>query len=149
MAEVKANINADHIQKLVAEHMKCTDYLSECTKKLKPYRDRLKKTKEELTQLIEHLPQKVIQVDDEYLRLECRNRRLPLSKGRLEMKIKEFFVSQPDIGESLWEYLNREEYEPVNALRKRKGIFKEESEQELDFSELGERGDEDDDEDDD
>lgn len=156
MAEVKANVSTDMLQKLVAEHAKCSDYLARCAKKLKPYRERLKQTKVELTAILENLPQKVIQVDDdEYLKVECRNKKLPMSKARIESKIREFFANQPEMGESLLEYMNRVEYEPVNALRKRKGVYKaDDDEDELDFADLENGGPDgrnmdDDDEDDD
>lgn len=142
MAEVKASVNPGKLQELVAEHMKCTEYLALCTKKLKPYRERLKQTKAELTAILENLPQKVIQVDDdEYLKVECINRKLSLSKSRLEAKVKEFFATEPNIGESLLEFMNKEEYEPVSSLRKRKGVYQPQGEEELDFEELDNRSD--------
>lgn len=110
-------------QKSISEFLKVDNYIKKVASKMKPYRGKLKELKQNTISALSKVDNQLVQIgDEEFLRLEERNRKLPLNKALITEKVQNFFPNESEAQRFL-DYLFTPEYESQVYLKRKKGVY--------------------------
>ena len=110
-------------QKSISEFLKVDNYIKKVASKMKPYRGKFKELKQNTITALSKVDDQLVQIgDEEFLRLEERNRKIPLNKALITEKVQNFFPSESEAQRFL-DYLFTPEYESQVYLKRKKGLY--------------------------